>query len=390
MKRILASALAAFALAFASVAAAPLAAAQDAQRQTRFETPIEIVNEKVFVPVTVNGRAYQAVYDSGASRTYLSRRAAEELGLDLTHGAATAGFGGRADVSHADNVTLNVSTATMRFSQMRVVDLTELVARSGRRYDMILGTDAMTGYVMEIDPVALRMRWTAREIFIPPREARAVPVRRWSGHLHTPVTVNGERIQAVIDIGSSAPLIASRQFAQRAGINLDATAGHYSTGIGGGVESRVGTAAQASVGGATFTDMPIAIFPRTLPGDVELNLGFPILRRFRFFMDFERNQVWLAPIPGAASAPFPRNHVGLTIARETPEALRVLFVADTSPAHRAGLAADDTISAIDGVAVADWPAETPITEWMQGAEGEERQLTLADGRNVSLRLARYF
>jgi predicted aspartyl protease len=385
MKRL----LLALALAFATATPA-FAQPQQTQRQERYETAIEIVGEKVIVPVTVNGRELHAVYDSGASNTYLSRQAAEQLGLALTHGASTGGFGGRADVSHAENVTLGVAGATMRFSQMRVVDLSALSARSGRRYDMILGTDAMRGYVLHIDPLAPAMRWTARAAFRVPESARAIPIRRWSGHLHTPVSVNGHTAEAVIDIGNSTALIASRDFARDAGVDLDNTAGNYATGIGGGVQSRIGNAAEASVGGMNFSDLPISIYPRTLPGDVELNVGFPIWRRFHFYIDFERNQVWLAPITQTESTPFPRNLAGLIAAREAPGALRILFVSDRGPAHEAGLAADDVITAIDGVAIADWPAETPISQWQLGPEGAERRITLQDGRTLPLRLARYY
>jgi len=385
MKRIL------LALALATATATPaFAQPQQTQRQERYETAIEIVGEKVIVPVTVNGRALHAVYDSGASNTYLSREAAEQLGLSLTHGASTGGFGGRAEVSHADNVTLGVAGATMRFSQMRVVDLSALSARSGRRYDMILGTDAMRGYVMEIDPTASRVRWTVRSAFRVPDDARAIPIRRWSGHLHTPVSVNGRTIEAVIDIGNSTALIASRDFARDAGVDLENTAGNYATGIGGGVQSRIASAASASVGGMSFSDLPISIYPRTLPGDVELNVGFPVWRRFRFFIDFERNQVWLAPLRDTEANPFPRNLAGLIAARETSGSLRILFVSDRGPAHDAGLAAEDVITAIDGVAIADWPPETPISQWQLGPEGAERRVTLQDGRTLPLRLARYY
>jgi predicted metalloprotease with PDZ domain len=65
----------------------------------------------------------------------------------------------------------------------------------------------------------------------------------------------------------------------------------------------------------------------------------------------------------------------------------VRFVSDRGPARAAGLTGGEEITAIDGVTLSDLPADRPI-DW--GSERATRTLTLADGRTITLTLARYY
>ena len=63
-----------------------------------------------------------------------------------------------------------------------------------------------------------------------------------------------------------------------------------------------GDARRGRVGGALFRDVPTILMPATGgagdTGRVGGNLGFPVLSRFRFSVDYAHDRLWLVPAPG--------------------------------------------------------------------------------------------
>lgn len=106
-------------------------------------------------------------------------------------------------------------------------------------------------------------------------------------------------------------------------------------------------------------------------------LGFSFLRRFRVTIDYPHRVLWLEPIAvGRDQRRYEYSHVGVQIERRDG-VLRVVAVAEQSPAARAGIAAGDEVAGID---VAD-AAELDVIEASRRLEG-------APGSRVTLRIRR--
>ena len=78
-------------------------------------------------------------------------------------------------------------------------------------------------------------------------------------------------------------------------------------------------------------------------------LGYSFLRRFRVTIDYPHRILWLEPVPvGRDQRSYEYSHVGVQIERRDG-VLRVVAVAERSPAARAGIEAGDELVGIDGV-----------------------------------------
>lgn len=106
-------------------------------------------------------------------------------------------------------------------------------------------------------------------------------------------------------------------------------------------------------------------------------LGYSFLRRFRVTIDYPHRILWLEPVPvGRDQRRYEYSHVGVQIERRDG-VLRVVAVAEQSPAARAGIAAGDELAGIDGVAA----AKLDVIEASRRLEG-------APGSRVTLRIRR--
>lgn len=352
--------------------------------------PIEIYRNKILLTVQIGGRDFTAVYDTGAERSVLAVSAAEALGLDLHGRGAATGFGGASDLRLASDVEVTLGGGAQHFDSLIVVDLAALSAAFGRPIDMILGVDFFRDRVADIDIAGANLNFLPRDEFTPPADAVPLEIDSQHNNFWTIIDIGGERARSNFDLGDSDALTLGPRLAAK--LNIDAA--HLPTGqvngIGGALEIGLSSLPAVDFANEEFADVPIHVATSPLPAG-DANLGFPILSRFRIFIDFGRSRAWLAPRPDMVAAPFVRNLSGLRLLRDQPDRLQIVHVGRNSPAEAAGLVAGDAIIAIDGAPIAAWPQGTDVHLWTMGTEGgASKQLTLADGRTVALTLARFY
>jgi clan AA aspartic protease (TIGR02281 family) len=108
-------------------------------------------DRRTFLTVTINGKKVQALLDSGASATALSRDAAERAGIDLNApgvkaGRSSVGIGAKAVKTWTVNIdSFSVGSETIQHTQMQVID-----GRFDDSTDMLLGVDFLLAHHMFI------------------------------------------------------------------------------------------------------------------------------------------------------------------------------------------------------------------------------------------------
>lgn len=351
--------------------------------------PIEIFRQKIMFAVSVNGRELRAVYDSGAARSLMARSVADELGLDLGGRGRASGFGGSAELQLASNIDVAVGGLTHRYTQLVVVDLSSFTAPFGREIEFIVGVDVFPQHVVDVDVAARRLGFVERARFSPPADALELALDNSANNFTIPISINGRTVRANFDLGSGSALDIGPDLARELGFRRDDLPTGQANGIGGVLE--VGLASVPSVGlaGQTFADVPIQVTRTPLPTG-RANLGFPILSRFRVYIDYRRERAWLYPRAGSEAPAFERDLAGLRMSRSQHDRLDIVHVGRGGPAAAAGLTLEDQIVAIDGARVADWPAGTDFRAWSHGVDPRETRLTLADGREIALALQRFY
>jgi predicted aspartyl protease len=254
--------------------------------------PVEMVNDRPFVSVTVNGHPVTALLDTAAEMTLVDDDAAVRLGLVPT-GSATAHGSGAAtmEARFADHVAVEAAGVSLEL-RAGILDLGEVSGRLlGRPVEMLLGRDLF-------DNARLRLDYAAGTLTVAEGEPRGVrlPLGEHRGTPTVPASVEGHApVQTVLDTGNGSEVLVGRPYAERIGLLapgriVERTQGG---GLGGSRTRDIVYLTQLTVAGRTLTNVRAAIDPGETASD--LNIGTSILRHFILTTDFAGHQVWLEP-----------------------------------------------------------------------------------------------
>ena len=206
---------------------------------------------------------------------------------------------------------------------------------------------------------------------------------------YIPIGIEAElRSEAIIDLGSHVLCSMSESFARKYGL-LDGrpTSTTMTVGVEGPSISRIFSLQALKFGTYILHDVPVCVVSNWNFSE-PVNLGWPCFAPFDFVLDTQAEALWLAASPERLSQAIPRDRSGIGAAR-LPDRLIVRHVAENSPAAHAGLHDGDEILAINGRAVdADYPS--PSERQGEKPAGTRIDMTLADGRTLTIVLADYF
>jgi hypothetical protein len=362
------------ALAWLAVLAAPLSA-----RAAPARIPLRQQAGKLWVPVTVNGHAAEAILDTGAARSSLDAAFAAQAGI-ATRGRFTGQMiQGRVPGAHARDVKVRLGDVVVEAKGAVAVDYGPLSRTFGRPVQVVLGRELFESFVVVVDVEHGEAEVLPREGFAPPANGRLIALRPARGRMAAPIAVEDQRLWAMVDIGNDLPLIVSPSPAARRLLQGRPVSTALIGGEGSSVVAEVATARRLEFGSYSLPAAPFQVAPRGLGADA--NLGLPVLRRFRLTLDFGGRRMWLEPGLNLAF-PFARDRTGLNGFIDGGT-LRILYVARGGPAERAGFKAGDVVTAIDGenaavanAALAGAPAGRTLDFTL--ADGSHRRLTLAD------------
>ena len=340
-------------------AASPPAASRGAR-----ECPIDILSNKPWVQVSVNGSAPQwFILDSGSSGgTVIATECADRLKLARGREAAAhvgAGAGVEVGVADLEHVVVAVAGDTMVLPEPQAFSLAHVSPFEGRRLDGLLGSDFLRRHVVEIDYARHRLRILDPEGFAPRAGSIAVPITLEDGFAMANATIQRPNeapiaCRFVIDTGVRTTLILYHPFVMKHGL-LDSGAGLANATVGGGVggetKGDVARLERLSLGELSFTKAHV-IYSRDTVGvlagtDADGILGGEILRRCKTTFDYPHGRLLFEPYPGAR--PFEYDMSGLFLVGRGAafERITVFSVTPGTPAAEAGLEKGDEIVAID-------------------------------------------
>lgn len=353
-----------------------------AQAAEPVRLPFQILSGKIFTSAVVNGVQADVMLDSGAALSSLDAAFARRLGVRSMPGARFGGLQGGRWGGMAGKVTIAVAAAVFDLSRIAVIDYADLANSLQRPFQAVLGREFFDRYVVDFDFEGRVLTLLARDGFQAPPGSRSALLYPKDGRLTVDLAVEGgPPLRALVDLGSDAPLILSPGPANARGLLRGRpTSTAQLGGLGRASIGKVATVTSLDLAGVTLRRVPIQVTPRSIGFDA--NLGLPILRRFRLFLDFAGRRMWLIPGKDVA-APFIKDYTGLS-GDIDGAILRISHVAPGGPAERAGWRDGDIVTAINGQAAgiangalgdAAGPG-TVVTFTM--ANGEKRALTLAE------------
>ena len=255
---------------------------------------VEIVNNRLFVPTSVNGTIVMALLDSAAEMTIVDDDLARRLGLVAAGSAAAHGSGAaQLEATFAENVDIGMGGVQLRGIRVAVLDLEEVSQRLiGRPVEIILGREIFDAGRLLVDIEGRMVTAVFRDI--PPAGVR-LPVAEHRGIPTVPAEVEGEAVQAVFDLGNGREVLIGRAFAERTGLTgpgriVERRSGG---GLGGARDEDIVVLRSLRLAGREFRDVSAAIDPGETASDV--NIGTSILRHFVITTDFPERAIWLEP-----------------------------------------------------------------------------------------------
>lgn len=357
--------------------------------------PFEFFNRnRIFIPATVNGHQIKVMLDSGATSNVVDQRFSRSLGLQAEGAMTGQGASGGGATGIVSGVDLTLGTLAFKNTNAVSIDLSGIERRLGHPLPMILGGEAFTECVVDIDFLHDRIAFRDPASFQAPLDATSIALTNIE-ELHVlNAQVEGRPALLLFDIGNGGALALFPRFWDAPGF-LDGrrTSTILSGGYTGANVSRLTTIRSLNIGGTTLADVPTTLDDTSSSmarsGRLDGNLGLPVYSRFRLLVDEPHGRVWFAP-PVDATRPFAVNHSGLTL-QSSPSGAKVLYVAPGSPGEIAGLKTDDMIVTVDGSPEQRAPQNNRlIHEWIYGAPGTTLKIGLASGQMKALALASYF
>ncbi len=247
------------------------------------------------VNVRLNGRTVRALIDSGAQYSVVDRDWLKTLGAVKTFDMPILAYGVGGQAQIGKGVTLDVAVGGARIGKLRtaILDLGLLASDDGLGTPLILGQDVLGEIILDLDPEHRRVRFLPREA-TPPADVRPVEVQRTGKALRTTVTVEGTKVEAVIDTGSSALLALSRSSAASAGL-FDGREQRRGSSLvlGGAMASTLVEVRSLTFADQTYEKVETAVFGDVaLPGFPDALIGMEAFVGRRVLLDLGGGRMW--------------------------------------------------------------------------------------------------
>jgi hypothetical protein len=311
----------------------------------------------ILVELAIDGHAPMPfILDSGGLNL-LTPDAARALGIQGEGKQAIQGVGTQIQsMQVADVRAYRLGPVQLDQQRFLIVDLPLLLTDRGDRPAIagLIGYELLRRFTTRIDYDRQQLTFTAAGGLSEATGANVLPLG-FDGR--TPMVharVNGIDGVFMMDTGDSGGLTVFAPFAAAHRITLDGKiSASHSGGVGGIIESRRGQVASLALGQRALLDVPTTLSaPKSgvfASEQLAGNLGQGILSRYIITLDYasrrmqlQRGAHWTQPFEDDPSLGFGLNRI-------SHEQFQVVAVTPASSAARAGLAAGDIVTALDGV-----------------------------------------
>lgn len=346
---------------------------------TQATVAVDVIQNTIVVPVTLDGHALRFVLDSGGV-TLVTAEAAARLGLHVEGRVEAGGMDGASVIAGYTRVQqLVVGDAVVLERQLlHVLPMSNASAVLGVAVDGILGAELFRRLVLRIDYERAAITLLRPPVQPGPDWGERLPLTFFAHIPCIDAVLDGAPAKFLVDTGNSGAVLlhASAAPAPTRKTSAPTVVGW---GIGGAFNGRLARGERLQLGNIAV-DAPalrmLANDNRALaaPGLVG-NIGGAILARFTVTFDHASHALWLAPNAGFG-APFHLDRSGLRI-HAGDGGFEVVAVMAGSPGDEAGLRVGDVVVAVDGAAAAGTALHVQRRAWQVSAVGTRVALRVA-------------
>jgi predicted aspartyl protease len=253
------------------------------------------------IEASVNGAPIRAIVDSGAQFSAVDRALSEQLGLPRNMTAPMLAFGvsGGPILTHTVRLDLALPGLTVAGLRAAVLELASVAQVTGRDFSLLIGRDVLRHVVVEADFPLRRTRFLTRGAYVPPPDARTLPLKDTGRGPTLAVQVEeSPPLDVLVDTGAAGVLALSESAAQKAGL---LAAGRvvsqaHSVSLGGLSLDRRVTARTVRAGGLALQNVDVQIYRPAANAPAPSGLiGTGLFSRYRMALDLGGGRLHLVP-----------------------------------------------------------------------------------------------
>jgi hypothetical protein len=326
---------------------------------------------------------------------YAAKIGLQTEGLQQGQGAGATGGASFAALSSLTVAAADGDGIEVKDARVAVLSVNSILAPYfWRDCAGVIGFDFINRFVNELDFDARLLTLREPKTFQYAGPGTAIPMTLAG---HTPVVTmkldDGITGDFRVDVGSGStvdlhtPFVKQHELMTRAGRGVELMGG----GFGGTFTTRMVRMKKLEIGPYSWADPVISLSQATIGAftseDYAGNIGNRLLERFKVTLDYERRQMWLEP-----GKLYPRrdpmSRSGIQLVRYA-DTVKVAAVLAGSAAEKAGLWADDVVTALDGKPILELGFEGVAAILDESAEGSMHTLDIVragKAKKIRLRL----
>jgi predicted aspartyl protease len=283
-------------------------AAENEYTQSRsgpVEVPFDFVHNQIVVTVRIAGKGpYRMLVDTDTDPSAIDLATAKELGLavDARTYAATGGGSDTQTVQLTRLPSVELGTIVAKDVSAGAIDLKKVSAKLEQPLHGVLGYSFLKDRIIQIDYAASKLRFFAESpyagIQLQPNTVNkiAMPFRYDDGVLIDSVFINGQKLKATLDTGSSGTFALTPKGAAILGLEDPAPdgSGEKSVGYNGEYESKSGVLKSVRIGRLALESAPASFWPAGTGHDkakFQVNIGNGFFKDYLVTFDFRGKMV---------------------------------------------------------------------------------------------------
>lgn len=317
--------------------------------------PIQLINNHIYGEAKVNGKGpFTFIFDTGGA-DIVTPKMAKELGLTVEGQLPGTGAGeGVMEGGFAKVAKLEVGGAELTGQVFAVFPLDALEKVEGTKMPGMVGYEVFRRFVTRIDYGAKTVSLIDPKHFDAKDAGTPVPFK-FNDHIpEVEGTFEGLPAKYDIDTGSRSELTLTKPFAEANALRakhpkgVDAVDGW---GVGGPSLGYVTMGKAMTIGTVSIGNVVTSLATQTKGGFADAsyqgNVGGGILKRFIVTFDYNKQIMYLKPLPGPVADTGTFDRAGMWI-NEAPDGFEIVDVTKGAPAEKAGLVKGDIVAAVDG------------------------------------------